>query len=113
MGYGRNPWRILGVSALVTGLCALLFPLLGSLRDTATSEPVSYSLSVPPTSAGDAITVLGKSLYLSVVTFGVLGYGDVQPVGTAVRALAGVEALIGFGLIAMLISVLLRRGSWL
>lgn len=114
IGYGRNPWRIVAISGLVVGLCALLFPFLGTLQDTAGQESVRYALELPPQGSVDrTIAVFGKSLYFSVVTFATLGYGDVQPVGTAIRALAGIESLLGFGLVALLISVLLGRGSWL
>ena len=114
MGYGRDPWRILATSAVVIVLCALLFPFLGGLQDTVPDDPVTYSLAVPPGSSVDyAVTAFGKSLYFSVVTFATLGYGDIQPVGTAARALSGIETLVGFGLVALLISILLRRGNWL
>lgn len=114
MGYGRSPWRVLWTSAIVVLACALLFPFVGGLRDTVPAEPVTYSLAVPPErSAGEVLGVLGTSLYLSVVTFGTLGFGDVEPVGTAARALAAVETLVGFALVALLISVLLQRGDWL
>lgn len=114
MGYGRSPWRVLGVSAVVVLVCALLFPFVGGLQDTVPAEAVTYSLAFPPErSAGRVLGVLGTSLYFSVVTFGTLGFGDVQPVGTAARALAAVETLVGFALVALLISVLLQRGDWL
>ena len=49
------------------------------------------------------------SLYFSVVTFATLGYGDVQPIGNLVRALAGIESLLGSLLMALLVFVLTRR----
>src|SRR5947207_2940630 len=45
-------------------------------------------------------------LYLSGTTFFTLGYGDVTPVGTAGRALAVVEAGLGFGFLAVVIGYL-------
>lgn len=114
MGYGRNPWRALGSSAVIVVVCALLFPFLGGLRETTTGNPITYSLQFPlESSLNYWITVFGKSLYFSVVTFATLGYGDIKPIGGAARALAGIETLVGFGLVALLISVLLRRGNWL
>lgn len=114
MGYGRNPWRVLLTSAFVVVLSALLFPFVGGLLDTTTQPSTRYSLAFPPgQSAAEVVDVLGTSLYFSVVTFGTLGYGDVEPVGTAARALAAIETLVGFALIGLLISVLIRRGSWL
>ena len=54
----------------------------------------------PPTSA------LSEQIYLSGVTFFTLGYGDVVPHTAAARALAVVEAGVGFGLIAVVIGYL-------
>ena len=113
-GYGRNPWRIVATSSVVVFLCALLYPFLGALRDTATAAAVTYTLAWPlERPLTEVAAVFAKSLYLSVITFATLGSGDVQPVGSGARALAGIESLLGFSLIALLISVLLRRGNWL
>lgn len=48
----------------------------------------------------------GENLYLSGTTFTTLGYGDVAPVGTADRALSVIEALVGFGFLAIVIGYL-------
>lgn len=53
-----------------------------------------------------------KSLYFSVVTFATLGYGDIQPIGTVARFLAGIEALLGALLAALLVFVLTRIVTW-
>lgn len=114
IGYGRNPWRVLLTSAAVVLVSALLYPLLGTLHDTTGTETTTYSLSVPPDgTVGELLTVFGQSLYFSAVTFSTLGFGDIKPTGFGARALAGVESLLGFALVALLISVLLRRGNWL
>lgn len=49
---------------------------------------------------------LGTYLYLSGSTFFTLGYGDVTPRGSLGRALAVVEAGLGFGFLALIISYL-------
>ena len=49
---------------------------------------------------------LGESLYLSSTTFTTLGYGDLTPSNTAGRMLAGIEALVGFGFLAVVIGYL-------
>jgi hypothetical protein len=49
---------------------------------------------------------LGESLYLSGTTFTTLGYGDVTPTTAAGRLLSIVEALIGFGFLAVVIGYL-------
>lgn len=50
-----------------------------------------------------------KGLYFSAVTFATLGYGDMQPIGTLARGLAGIESLLGSLLMALLVFVLTRR----
>lgn len=114
MGYGRNPWRILGFSALVIVLCALLFPVIGGLKETAATPPTIYTLKFPPNaSTREMVVIFTNSLYFSIVAFSTLGYGDIQPIGVEARLLAGIESLLGFGLLALLITVLFRRGRWL
>lgn len=114
MGYERNPWRVIAISALVIVLCALLFPIIGGLRETTTTPPAMYALEFSPNaSMGEMVVIFVKSLYFSVVIFATLGYGDIQPIGVAARAVAGIESLFEFGLVALLISVLFRRGRWL
>src|SRR5438552_509995 len=49
---------------------------------------------------------LGESLYLSGTTFTTLGYGDVTPAGPIGRVLSFVEALLGFGFLAVVIGYL-------
>ncbi len=46
---------------------------------------------------------LGDSVYFSIVTATTVGYGDLTPLGVS-RAVAAMEALIGFGLFAIFIS---------
>ena len=56
--------------------------------------------------------VFGKSLYFSTVTFATLGFGDIQPIGSVARMIAGVEALLGQMLMALLVFVLTRNVTW-
>ena len=49
---------------------------------------------------------LGSRLYFSGVTFFTLGYGDVLPLGPLGRFLSVIEAGLGFGLLAVVISYL-------
>lgn len=56
--------------------------------------------------APDAPPTFGTYLYLSGTTFFTLGYGDVTPVHLAGRILAVLEAGLGFGFLAVLISYL-------
>ena len=55
------------------------------------------------------ISALGFSLYLSVITFTTVGYGDVIPIGIITRILAGLEALSGLSLMAIFIFSLTKR----
>ena len=49
---------------------------------------------------------LGSYLYMSGVTFFTLGYGDITPVAPLGRALAVIEAGVGFGFLAVVIGYL-------
>jgi hypothetical protein len=51
-------------------------------------------------------TSFGSHLYLSGVTFFTLGYGDILPIGTFGRFLCVIEAGLGFGFLAVVISYL-------
>lgn len=70
-----------------------------------------YALSTPlHTPAGDMPQVaaenFGTYAYMSGVVFFTLGFGDVFPLGAAGRALAVVEAGLGFGFLAVVIGYL-------
>jgi voltage-gated potassium channel Kch len=113
MQHGTNPWRLVGVSALVILVSAVLYPLTGGLLDTASGETFGFVVETP----GEAPqyyfgTVFLKSLYFSAVTFATLGYGDIQPVGAYARFVATVETLLGSVLTALLVFVLARVVSW-
>lgn len=112
-GYGINPWRILGVSLFVIVICAVLYPMTGGVQEVGVERAITYTLNEPAEAPRWWIArVLFKSLYFSVTTFATLGYGDFQPAGSWARALAGVEALLGGLLMALLVVVLARRITW-
>ena len=46
------------------------------------------------------------------MTFATLGFGDIQPVFIPARIVAGVEALLGQLLMALLVFVLTRNVTW-
>lgn len=113
MGYGNNPWRVLAASLIVIVVFAGLYPLTGGVQEVGVERAITYSLDAPADAPGWWIgRVLFKSLYFSITTFATLGYGDFQPVGGSARVLAGVEALLGGLLMALLVVVLLRRITW-
>jgi len=116
-GYGMSPWRVLATAGVIIVASALLYPITGGLVETVSggggeSESITWSID-DPESAPRYILVEAffKSLYFSIVTFTTLGYGDIRPVGDFARTLAGVEALLGQLLVAVLVFVLTRRIS--
>lgn len=111
--YGSSPYRVLLTSAVVIVGFAFLFPLTGGIQETQGSQTITYTLENPENAPQWWIgRVLFKSLYFSVVTFATLGYGDIQPIGTSARFLAGLEALLGALLAALLVFVLARIVTW-
>ena len=95
--YGDSPWRVVGWSFAVVGISALLFWLIDGVQ-SAQEAGVSTPDWLAP-------------LYFSLVTFTTLGYGDFQPANQSAQLLAGVEALLGALLLALLIAVLGRRAT--
>jgi hypothetical protein len=114
-GYGSTPWRVIVTSALVIVVCAVLYPVTGGIQETVeqTGTPIQYIVEDPEASEWKwLLYVFGKSLYFSTVTFATLGFGDIQPLATVARALAGIEALLGQLLMALLVFVLTRNVTW-
>ncbi|HEY6302281.1 MAG TPA: potassium channel family protein [Terriglobales bacterium] len=81
-----------------------LFPLLGfwALGLIVGFACVQYGLGEHLTLANEKIT-FGKVVYLSGETFFTLGYGDITPSNTAARALAVMEAGMGFAFLGVVI----------
>jgi len=52
---------------------------------------------------------LGSAFYFSVVTFTTLGFGDMWPIGSLGRVLAGVEASLGGIMMALTVLVIGRK----
>ena len=46
----------------------------------------------------------GNCLYFSVITFTTVGYGDFRPMGAVARAMAGLQGLLGYVVLALLAS---------
>lgn len=81
-----------------------------TVRTPEQSETIIWSISdLAAASPQELLAVMMKSLYFSAITFTTLGYGDIQPVGNAARALAGMESLLGAMLTALLVFVLSQR----
>jgi uncharacterized protein YjbI with pentapeptide repeats len=115
MEYGSNAWRIVGISMGVILLFAFLYPISGTLLDTAANKSIGWWINEPTDIKNPLLfltTVYLRSLYFSIITFATLGFGDIQPIGPWTRALAAVETLIGSLLIALLVFVLSRSATW-
>ena len=124
-GYGMSPWRVVGTAIVVIVVSALLYPTTGGLEETVAPGGISgdgsttgnqttitWSIENPESTPRYVLVfVFFRSLYFSVVTFTTLGYGDISPVGDAARTIAGLEALLGQLLVALLVFVLSRRIS--
>ena len=84
-----------------------LFPLLGfwALGLIFGFACVQYGLGEHVTLANEKIT-FGKVVYLSGETFFTLGYGDITPNNSAARALAVLEAGMGFAFLGVVIGYL-------
>ena len=114
-GYSMSPWRVLATSLVIIVVSALLYPLTGGLEEVVAGGggeqmAVTWEVQNPESASRYYIfSVFLKSLYFSVVTFTTLGYGDISPIGTYARTVAGIEALTGTALMALLVFVLSRR----
>ncbi|WP_306058382.1 pentapeptide repeat-containing protein [Natronococcus wangiae] len=109
MRYGTSPWRVVLTSLATILVCALLYPITGGIREVRGEETITYQIANPTEASGRVlISAFFRSLYFSVVTFGTLGYGDIQPVGGWARVIASVESLLGIMLMALLVFVLTR-----
>lgn len=84
--------RLLIVFGGVIVAFALMFTVLGGLRESVNGSPV-------------ATASFWDNLYFSVVTIASLGYGDVLPVGWS-RFFASLEVLIGLGIMGIIVAKL-------
>jgi uncharacterized protein YjbI with pentapeptide repeats len=106
-GYGERLWRVVYVSSVFVLMWGVFYTLF-SEGTTGAVEAESVASPLALFTPNGAVT-LGKNVYFSIVTFTTLGYGDVQPVGTIARTLAGIESFIGALLVALVVFVLGRR----
>lgn len=110
-GYGERLRRIFTASATVIVIWALVYTFLPRTAKQTSGLTIEGLDSTLALLTPDGMFIFAKNLYFSLVTFTTLGYGDVQPVGTVSRVLAGTEAFIGAILIALVVFVLGRRIS--
>ena len=113
MRYGESPYRVLLTALVVIIVAAVVYPLTGGIQEIQAGQPVTYSIEDPDgTPWWWLANVLFKSFYFSVVTFATLGLGDIQPIGTFARLIAGIESILGSLLAALLVFVLARIVTW-
>ncbi len=97
-----GPWRqaVLGVFGPLSLLALLMVWALGLIASFAL---LHWSVETAITGADGSF---GVYLYFSATTFFTLGYGDLVPTGLPGRTLATVEAGLGYGFLAVMISYL-------
>lgn len=94
-GYGERPLRTGIAACVVISICALFYfasSFAGLILAEGVRRPVYFD----------------EALYLSVITYSTVGYGDYLPLG-AIRILASLEALIGIFLTPLFLIALSRR----
>jgi len=114
--YAEGYTSILLWSGVIIIGSAILYPSVGGVGLTA-NEGQIYAFNSKLDSSifnglPNNIKIFLVSLYFSLVTFTTLGYGDIQPIGAASKAIAGIESLFGVILMAVLVFVLGRRATW-
>lgn len=86
---------VVWVLGLVLGWALILWPRM--------PEEILYSIGLNP----DQNDRFLDAIYLSTVTLGTLGYGEMTPTTTSLRLIAPLEALVGFALFTAAISWIL------
>ncbi len=91
-GYGELPFRTLGVAGAIIGLSALCYHVSGTVLTGGFVQKID----------------LFESLYMSIITYTTVGYGDYLPMGW-VRGVAAFEALSGIFVTPLFLIALTRR----
>lgn len=95
-------YAALSAFLLIALLWAVMFSIMDVLRPEAFSVPMEMAGGGPGIETGS--TGSFHSLYFSLVTITTLGYGDIYPLTSAARMLAGAEAFTGQMFIAVMIA---------
>ncbi len=103
-GYGDRPLRVISGALLIILLASVFYLYAGiSYNNILIDYDLAFKFS--PTGFSDFI----KCLYLSIITFTTLGFGDVVASSDWGRIVTGLEALVGALYMALLIFVFGRR----
>ena len=108
-GYGEKLKNIFMLSVIVIIICSFLFMFQGfELSRFGEGENINRDLSFQAFELRGTFRDWFLSLYMSVITFSTLGYGDAQPVGLT-RVVASMEALTGLVLMGFFVAILARK----
>jgi hypothetical protein len=111
LGYGENPFIFLFYSFGIIAVFTLLFMFYGFEYTLYGKTYVIHRLfEFNYSELIGTLSDLEKSLYLSIVTFTTLGYGDAHPLEKT-RIIAGIEALLGFFVYSSFVATFLKRLS--
>lgn len=91
-GYGERPFRTLGLAFGMIVLSGAVYALSGKILVGGTPQPISFL----------------EGIYMSVITYTTVGFGDYLPVGWT-RVFAMTEALLGIFLAPLFLVGLTRR----
>lgn len=108
IGFGEKPFRTILVALFSIILFALIYLFMGfEYSNNQESSIINRDFSISLNEFIPTIKDFFSSLYMSVVTFTTLGYGDSHPLGIT-RLFAAVEALTGTILISLFIATFTR-----
>jgi hypothetical protein len=97
------------VSAAVVVSWGVMYALLPLVDPSSgTTDKIAGITDMGQLATLEGWRVVLDNVYFSLVTFTTVGYGDVNPVGTA-KGLAAVEGVIGVLLASLVVFVLGRR----
>lgn len=97
-GYGRRPLRwAAAVVGLVLAFAAVYYP-----------APLDYMGVLAFSGRGEGAASI-ESIYMSVVAFTTLGYGDIVPKNDAARIVTSIETLLGYGSLGVLVGLVFAR----
>lgn len=109
-GYGEWPGRLALVGIILVSVFAIMFGYVcgfddGLVRGLQVGPGIDWIPSV------DGLLNFVAAIYFSLVTFTGLGYGDIHPVNALGRVLAGMEVVLGFVTMSLVLVTIVRRWS--
>ncbi len=104
-GYGERPSWLVAAAGLMVIIFAAIHVCTG-FRDM--SSGVVFGAGADPSDSPGLLPSFAMAVYVSVVTFTSLGYGDVLPITSMGRMLSAIEVVLG-GLVTSLILVAIVR----